>query len=140
VKRDSDGFYTWSESDIAKFEAFYSEGTCARLALRLLLYAAQRRSDVVRMGWSAVKDGFIEVRQQKTKTSLEIPIHPHLMEVLEPLSKEAKTFLQAQWGKPFSPVGFTNWFVDCAKEAGLPEGCTPHGLRKSAARRLAEIG
>jgi integrase len=35
--------------------------------------------------------------------------------------------------------GFTNWFVEAAKAAGLIDR-TPHGLRKSAGRRLAEAG
>ena len=43
-------------------------------------------------------------------------------------------------GKPFSPAGFTNWFRDVAREAGLPDGLSPHGLRKATCRRLAEAG
>ena len=30
--------------------------------------------------------------------------------------------------------------TDAAKEAGLPEHCVPHGLRKALLRRLAEDG
>ncbi|MCK8784152.1 tyrosine-type recombinase/integrase [Roseomonas sp. NAR14] len=41
-------------------------------------------------------------------------------------------------GEAFTGPGFSNWFVDCARAAGLPKGCCPHGLRKAAARRLAE--
>jgi integrase len=43
-------------------------------------------------------------------------------------------------GKPFSPAGFGNWFGDCCRAAGLPLGFNAHGLRKAAARRLAEAG
>ena len=43
-------------------------------------------------------------------------------------------------GKPFSPAGFTNWFRDRVVEAGLPDGLSPHGLRKAICRRLAEAG
>jgi len=35
---------------------------------------------------------------------------------------------------------FYNQFIDWCREAGLPPGCSPHGLRKAAARRLAEAG
>jgi hypothetical protein len=45
-----DGFHTWAEDEIARYEAHYPIGTKPRLALSLLLYTAQRRSDVVRMG------------------------------------------------------------------------------------------
>ena len=48
----------------------------ARLALALLLYTAQRRSDVVRMGRQHVRDGVVQVRQQKTGAMLAIPLHP----------------------------------------------------------------
>src|SRR5262249_11351524 len=44
-----DGYHTWTEDEIAQFEAHHPVGTKPRLALALLLYTAQRRSDVVRM-------------------------------------------------------------------------------------------
>ena len=43
-------------------------------------------------------------------------------------------------GKPFSTAGFGNWMAHKIAEAGLPERCVTHGLRKAAARRLAEAG
>jgi len=48
--RKSDGIYTWSEQDIAAFEAAHAIGTKARLALALGLFTGQRRGDVLRMG------------------------------------------------------------------------------------------
>jgi len=36
----SDGFYTWSEQDITRFEAVHPVGPRARLAMALLLYTA----------------------------------------------------------------------------------------------------
>ena len=50
------------------------------------------------------------------------------------------TFLVTASGKPFSAAGFGNWFGDCCREAGLGVGFNAHGLRKAAARRLAEAG
>jgi integrase len=49
------------------------------------------------------------------------------------------TYLVTVYGKPFTPAGFGNWFRDRCDEAGLPH-CSAHGLRKAAARRLAEAG
>jgi integrase len=43
-------------------------------------------------------------------------------------------------GKPFTVAGFGNWLRKCCNEAGLPNGLSAHGLRKAAARRLADIG
>ena len=62
----SDGFHTWTEDEIAQFEAHHPIGSKPRLGLALLLYTAQRRSDVVRMGRQHIKDGVLTVKQQKT--------------------------------------------------------------------------
>jgi integrase len=50
------------------------------------------------------------------------------------------TFLVTDYGQPFTPAGFTNKFRDWCREAGLPKGLSPHGLRKAMCRRLAEAG
>src|SRR4051812_47395165 len=42
--------------------------------------------------------------------------------------------------RPFSAAGFTNWFSEKAQEAGCRKGSTLRGIRKAAARRLAETG
>jgi integrase len=134
------GFRTWSEEDIRVFEAAHPVGSRARLALALLLYTAQRRSDVVRLGRQHVRDGVIEVRQKKTRATLAIPLHPALAAILEATPSEHLTFLVTRDGKPFTPPGFTNWFREVCKLAGLPRGLSAHGLRKAACRRLAEAG
>ena len=45
-----------------------------------------------------------------------------------------------EFGKPFSEHGFGNWMADAITAAGLPDACVTHGIRKAAARRLAEAG
>ena len=54
-----DGFHTWTDDEIAQFEAHHPIGTKPRLAFALLLYTAQRRSDVVRMGRQHIRDGVL---------------------------------------------------------------------------------
>lgn len=138
-KSDSEGFHTWTEDEIAAFEARHPIGSKARLAMTLMLCTGQRRSDAVRMGWQHVKDGMITVRQQKTKATLEIPIHPDLQAVLDQTPKKNLTFLLTEYGRPFSANGFGNWMRDRCDEAELG-ACSSHGLRKACARRLAEAG
>lgn len=145
AKRRTDGFRAWTDNDIEKFRAFWPEGSRARLALALLLYTGQRRSDVVRMGWQHVRDGQIAVTQDKRNPGapakvLKIKIHDALQAELDRLAKTNLTFLMTEYGKPMTKVGFTNWFRDCAKKAGLPANSSPHGLRKAASRWLAESG
>ena len=141
-KSKSEGFRTWSEEDIATYERKWPEGTRERLALDLLLYTAQRRSDVVVMGRQHVRGAKIHVAQQKGggQTKLWIPLHPRLAASIAATPMNDMTFLVTKYGKPFTPESFTSWFVDSAKEAGLPPKSTPHGLRKAGARRLAEAG
>ena len=68
----------WTDDEIAQFEAHHPIGTKPRLAFALLLYTAQRRSDVVRIGRQHIRDGVLTVKQQKTGVTLAIPVHPHL--------------------------------------------------------------
>jgi len=135
----TDGYHSWTDAEIEQFEAYHGRETKARLALTLLLYTGQRRGDVIRMGRQHIRDGAIHVRQQKTGIELAIPIHATLAAIIAQTSADHLTLLTTQTGKPFSAAGFGNWFRDRCNEAGLPR-CSAHGLRKAAARRLAEAG
>jgi integrase len=106
----------------------------------LLLYTGQRRGDVIRIGRQHIRDGVLQVRQQKTGHDLAIPIHETLAAIIAEAPADHLTLLTTQAGKPFSAGGFSNWFRDCCDEAGLPGHCSAHGLRKATARRLAEAG
>jgi len=134
-----DGFPTWSEEDIAQFEGRHLVGSKARLAFALLLYTAQRRSDVVAMGWQHVVGDTIKVKQGKTGTVLVIPIHPELKTILAATERRGLLFLTTERQTAFSAHGFGNWFKQQCRAAGLPLR-TAHGLRKSAATRLANAG
>jgi len=137
-KQKGQGHHTWDETEIAAYEAQHPIGTTARLALDLLLYTAQRRSDAVTLGWQHVKGGNIAVRQIKTGEMVDIPLHPRLKKSLEQ-TKGNMTFLLTKLGKPFTANGFGNKMRQWCDEAGL-SACASHGLRKAAARRLAEAG
>jgi hypothetical protein len=78
LKVKGDGFHSWTDDEIAAFEARWSIGTRERLALGVLLYTGQRRGDVVHMGRQHVTGYKIAVLQEKTKTRLVIPLHPEL--------------------------------------------------------------
>jgi integrase len=133
------GFRAWTDGEVAAYEAKWPTGSRERLALALLLYTGQRRSDVVGMGRQHVKDGRIRVVQQKTGKELWIRLHSRLKAEIDAVPKTQLTFLQTQYGQPFTADGLTNWIRDKTADAGL-SGCTPHGLRKTAAARLAEVG
>ncbi|MDZ4691304.1 site-specific integrase [Terricaulis sp.] len=139
-KMRGDGFVAWSEDDIAKYLKHWKAGTRERLALLLLLYTGQRRSDVIQMGRQHVSADTIRVKQGKTGAHLVIPMHPDLRGVLKKLPKDGLAFLTTQYGTPFKDgASFGNQFGGWCKAAGL-NGRSAHGLRKSAAVRLVEAG
>ncbi|MBX3476673.1 MAG: tyrosine-type recombinase/integrase [Brevundimonas sp.] len=140
LKYESDGFHTWTEAEISRFEKHWRLGTRERLAFDLLLYTAQRSGDVRQMGRQHLSgDGFIRVKQEKTGAELEIPIHPRLNASLDQLPRGQMLFLQTQFSVGFTAAGFGNWFRSACVAAGVAN-CSAHGLRKSAATRLADAG
>jgi|SRR5271169_117931 len=132
--------HTWNEDEIAVFEKRWPEGSRERLAFTLLLYTGQRGSDVHRMMWSDLIGDALRVAQQKTAANLTIPIHESLSRLLEIADQNCTTILATAYDKPFSVKGFGNMVTTAIRDAGLPPRCKPHGLRKAAARRLAEAG
>jgi integrase len=139
VKAKSEGFVSWTDEDIAAFEAHWPAGSRQRLALALLLYTGQRRGDVVRMGRQHVSGDKMRVVQGKTGASLVIPMHANLIAAIAETPRNNLTYLTTAFGKPFTAAGFGNIFRDWCDAAGLV-GRSAHGLRKAAARRLAEAG
>jgi integrase len=139
IRAKSDGFHSWTDAEISQFEKHHPVSSRARLALALLLYTGQRRSDVVRMGRQHIRDGALQVRQLKTGAELSIPVHPTLAAIIAETPTDHLTFLTTQFGQPFTAAGFGNWFREQCDGAGLKH-CSAHGLRKAAARRLAEAG
>jgi len=135
-------FHTWTEEEIAAFEAKWPLGTRERTAFALALYTGQRREDLAAMMWTDIAGTKIRVAQEKSqgKTKLVIPLHPKLQEALRAWRRERPSIIATQYGKPYQPSGFGYMMADAIEDAKLPEECVLHGLRKAAARRLAEAG
>jgi integrase len=134
----SDGHRTWTEDDIAAFEAAYPIGTKPRLSLALLLGTALRVSDVIRVGRGHVRNGVLRIVQQKTGMPVAIPITAALAEIINASAPaQHLTFLISDGGRSFSSGYFSKWFRDQCTAIGL-SGLSAHGLRKAASRRMAE--
>ena len=97
----SDGFHTWSEAEIAAFEATTRSAPRrgSRCALALHSAAARRRYP---HGPQHIRDGVLDVRQQKTGTTLAIPVHSDLRAIIDATPGEHLTFLVARGGRPYS--------------------------------------
>ena len=134
--------HTWTDAEIEAFEARWPIGSQQRTLFALLLYTGQRVSDVAAMSWRDVSlDGRrIRVTQEKTGTKLDLALHDDLLHALAAWPKGEGAIVPTAWGRPFSVKGLGNKMADAIDDAGLPEACVAHGLRKAAARRLAEAG
>jgi integrase len=143
IAAKSDGHATWTDEDVAAFEARHPIGTKARLAFALLLYTGMRKSDVVELGRQHVKDGWISKPQYKGRSRhaqmIEIPMLESLAEIIAASETGDLTYLVTAYGKPFTIAGFGNWFRARCDEAGV-HGKAAHGLRKMGATRAAEGG
>ena len=130
----------WTDEERAAFENRWAPGTMERRAYALALYTGQRKSDLVLMARAHRKNGALRVVQGKTGEELWIPEHRELAAELARGETGHMSLLTTSQGKAFDPVYFGAWFADAIEGAGLPEDCVLHGLRKTAARCLAEAG
>ncbi len=133
-------FHTWTEDEIARYERRWPIGSRERTAFALHLYTGQRRSDVARMAWTDIVGDVINVVQAKTGARLTIPLHPNLSAAVRAWPRNNVVMLTTAFNKPFTYAGYGNMMADAIARAGLPDRCVLHGLRKAAARRLAEAG
>ena len=138
--KNSDGFHTWTDEEIARFERRWPIGTRERLALDLLLYTGLARGDIVRLGKQHVSNGVITFRMEKNRGDGIVypPMLPVLAKTIAASRTGDLTFLVTERGTPFVKESFGNWFGEVCREAGCPGSA--HGLRKAGATRAAENG
>jgi integrase/recombinase XerD len=140
---DASGHHTWTLDEVAQFEERHPVGSMARLATALMLYTAGRREDAIRLGPKNIRGDRIVYTQAKNEhrkpVHMSIPLHPELRNIIDSTVCGLKTFLITSFGKPFTPMGFSQWFRDRCDEAELKH-CSAHGLRKATATVLANRG
>jgi integrase len=134
----SDGFHTWSDDEIARYEAHYPVGSKARLALAIGLYTALRRGDAVRLGRQHIRDGVMSIRLDKTRVQVTLPVLPELQRTIEASPVGELTLLVTKTGKSYGANDFSAQFRKWCDDAGMPPECSFHGLRKAACTRLAD--
>ena len=131
--------------DVQRFKKRHPVGTKARLALALLLYLGQRRSDIVLLGKQHVgKGGWLRFTQYKNRNrkpvTLALEIIPELRRIIDASPSGDLAFLISNRGTPYTAESFGNRFRVWCRQAGLPH-CSAHGLRKAAgSSRLAKLG
>lgn len=143
IRTGSTGFHTWSDDEVAQFEARWPVGSKPRLALALLLLTGARRSDVVKLGRQHSRDGWLRWTATKGARSnpvvIEIPVLPELAAIIAASPTGDLTYLQTEYGRAFTAGGFGGWFRERCNDAELPQ-CAAHGLRKAGSVRAANNG
>lgn len=134
------GWRAWTDDERKKFETRWPIGTTPRLVYTLALWLGNRRSDVAALPVTAIRDDMIALTQIKTKREMKLSISPMLREALDATDLKGPTILLTAYGEPFSAKSLTGRMADWTKLAGLPKGCTLHGLRKTLGGMLAEGG
>jgi integrase len=135
---DADGFHTWTQAELDRFEAHWPVGTRERLSYDLLLYTGLRRGDAVRVGRPHEREGVITIRMEKTGEPVSIPMLPPLAASIAATRTGDLTYLITEAGQPWVKESFGNWFREVCRKARCPGSA--HGLRKAGATRAAERG
>jgi integrase len=133
-------YATWAETDIAMYRIHYALGTRERLVLELAIGTAQRRGDLVRLGWRHVINGAIAIKQSKTGEAVTVKIIQELRAALDLCPKDRLTFISQADGRPLGAASLGAEFREWLRKAGMPDQLSLHGLRKASGRRLAEAG
>lgn len=139
VKYTKASHRVWRQQEI---DAMTAPGSPVALEVLMALYTGQRQGDILQILWSAFDPTAPEIRltQSKTRTSLVIPVHPVLAAALEVARRSDDTICTRPDGARWRADHFRHVFADTRARLGLPDDLHFHGLRHSAASRLAEAG
>ena len=141
-------YRAWTDQELARFEAKWPLGKLERTGYALALYTGQRREDLTKMAWGDIAGDAILVTQGKTGRRLKLPLHPELKKALMAITERhdaaimgvAKGTKKERRYTAMTPVYFGHRMAAAIEAAGLPDDCVLHGLRKTTARILRELG
>ena len=130
----------WTEDQVTY--ALTNVPECYRRAIVLALHTGQREGDCCAMRWSQYNGRTIELTQEKTGAKLQIPVTAQLKAELDVWRRDATavTVLTNAGGRPWVKRSFAVMFSMMVRRHPPLVGTVFHGLRMTAAARLAEAG
>lgn len=137
IKSDGEKRQPWPRDKIKEFRE--AAPPRARLIFELCLGTGQRIGDVLRMRWSDIEGGGVNVQQGKTGAKLWVPLTRDLAAVLAETPRVGMTICAWGRGKPTSYRGAADLIMAVRKAIGA-EAWDIHSLRYSAAAELAALG
>jgi integrase len=116
-----------------------------RVPVALAMFTGLRKGDVLALTKSAVREGHIWRRTNKTGREVSLPIHPDLARILKSIPKnDAVTIATTSRAKPWTTTGFNSSFIKAiaklAEQDLVQSGLTFHGLRHTVGTLLIEAG
>jgi integrase len=127
----------WLEADLEAFRAVAPHEM--RVALELALWTGQRQADLLKLGWSAYKDGRLSFRQGKRHRKVDMPVPLGLRKLLDVEVPRAATILTTSSGKPWGQIHFQHNWRKATLAAGL-DGLHFHDIRGTSCTMLADAG
>jgi len=134
------GWRAWTWEEREAFEKRWPVGSTPRLCYALALWLGPRRKDVASLEVSASRGDSIVFIASKNRHLVTGHITPMLREELDAADLSGRTILKTAYGEPFSEKSLTGRMADWTRAAGLPPGCTLHGLRKTLGKLISDAG
>lgn len=127
----------WEPEEVSK--VIRSDDRKISTAVALAWYTGQRESDILKMRWCDIKDGYLSVVQDKTGQELKIKIHDDLTKFLRSVrGNEPESYYVVSGKEPMTGSAFRAHFR--RRRGSLGVNKTFHGIRKGVACSLAENG
>lgn len=116
-----------------------------KLPVALAMFTGLRKGDVLALTKSAIRNGRIWRRTNKTGLELSLPIHPDLAEALNVSPQHSAITVAATTnGTPWTESGFNSSFIKAMRalkrKGRIGNGLTFHGLRHTVGTLLVEAG
>ena len=134
------GWRAWTDAERAKFEERWPIGSTPRLCLCARALARPTAKGHRLAGDRKHRGRLVTFATSKTGRIVTGHITPMLREVLDAADLSGQTILKTAYGQPFSEKSLTGRMADWTHAAGLPKGCTTHGLRKTLGKLIADAG
>ncbi|MCA3254408.1 MAG: tyrosine-type recombinase/integrase [Alphaproteobacteria bacterium] len=132
------GYQPWTPAQVKTFLA-KAEGKW-RIAMLLGMHFGQRRGNIVSLDWSQYDGQWVEFPAQKGGSPVAVPVPSELKALLDAVPNKTGAIVPAcKSGRPYDLDAFSNGFRTECERVGL-KGVTFHGLRYTAAARMADAG
>ena len=127
----------WLPSDVEAMRRACSQELA--WALDLALWTGQRQGDLLKLSWTQVREGWLVLRQGKTKARVGIPLTGTFGAIIDGIPKRAVTILTNSRGLPWTESGFRASWSKAFNETSLSD-LHFNDLRGTAVINLADAG